>query len=225
MIKHQRRPTTDIRGVITTGKRSAKGYPQALSYYDVSDFPEVIQAYGPTPDAVVVYMPSNVLEECFGDEKVVYAGFSGGVKVRGCNWDEARQGNFCIHRINETVEGKPYVAGEETGCICPKLPDKITKQTNNGPKEVPNPQKCKYAAWFKVWIGFPPKYAPDNSSCYLFKTGSENSGIAVKSELESILTLNNGILKNVPFLLKVKMVGGKTDAKQKFPVWHLQAME
>lgn len=213
---------------ISTGKMGksndgTRDIPRALNYFDCSDFPEIEQAYGPEPTQLMVMMPSNVVEECFNDRMAVYAGKKtdkpgDGVLIRSCDEE------FAVHRLNETIGDKTFVQGEVTECTCAALeiPDKITKQTSSGPKEVLNPLRCRYHAWLKAYVALPPTYNVDNPNCVMFKTGSKNSGISVLSELQKIHAINQGVLAGIPFWLSVKMVPGKDNPKTKFPIWNLQ---
>lgn len=215
MIKNFRmRITVDKRGHISAGKkREGSDFPQALNYFDCSDFPELVEAYGAEPTSLVVFMPSNNIDDAFNDEKSCWKGFQNGVKLRSCDEE------VCVHRVDEIVNGVKYAAGEETGCVCTALPDKITK--DNG-KEVWNPEKCKYYGELKVYVGIPPRFNVDNTACIRFTTHSKNSGEHIKSELGKIHMLQKGNIFGVPFDLSVNMVPGKDDQKKKYPIWHLQ---
>lgn len=220
MIKMQRiRITVDKRGKIKTGKRrEGSGLPQSLEYFNVEAFPELVAAYGEKPSKLCVFMPTNEVEDAFDDSYVLYRGGTKdtpGTKVRSCN------GETCIHRIDETAGEVKYAAGEETDCICERLPEKVPNPKKPG-EEMANPQVCKYSAYLKAYIGIPPKFQVQNSSCYLFETHSVNSGDAMKSELMRIHTLTQGKLYGIPFMLSVDMVSGKENANLKFPIWHLQ---
>ena|SRR3990167_2110476 len=213
------RITTDQRGKISTGKKSDAGYPQSLDYFYIDDFPELIKAYGNKPQKLLVYFPSDIIQDFFDCNYVLYGGGLGGkkgTKIRSCDSET------CIHRIAEEVEGVKYEAGEETECICDSLPE-IVKREKDG-KEVPNPQLCKYSMYFKAFIALPTTGKVDFPTCFMFESHSKNTGDAIFSELEKIKALNQGILRNVPFLLTVKMIEGKTDAKMRFPIWNLQAV-
>lgn len=216
MIKRSKTHITiDRRGKIKSGKLGkskdgTKDIPKSLDYFNVEDFPELIKAYSPQPRELVVFCPTDNIPDFFNDEFCHYAGGKENpVKVRSCDGEE------CIHRIDESIAGTKYGAGEISNCACDFLSDDDPQQKK---------QKCRYLAYFKAYIGLPPTFRVDNPNCYLFETGSENSGGNILSQLEKIHLLNNGHLYGVPFKLTVQMVSGKTDAKEKFPIWHLTTM-
>lgn len=216
MIKDMRRRiTVDIRGKITTGCKSPEGYPQSLDYFDISDFPELRTAYGDKPDKLIVIPPSDRIEDFYDCNYVKWGkGPSGPVKIRQCDSEE------CCHRIEETIEGRKYEAGEISECTCQSQPEEILE---NG-KMKPNPKRCHYDMSFKAFIAMPDTKMVENPACYLFETRSKNSGDALYSELDKIRALNMGVLRGIPFVLSVRMVGGRDDAKLKFPIWNMQAM-
>jgi hypothetical protein len=117
----------------------------------------------------------------------------------------------CLHRINETINGIDFAAGEESECLCEKLAED-------------SKDRCRFDCYFKVFIGNPKTGNIENSSCYLFTTHSQNSADAIFSELDKVKSLNMGVIRFIPFILSVKMCSGKTDAAHKFPIWSLQVM-
>ena len=203
MIKNMRyRVAVDSRGKITSGKKSEKGYPQSLDHFNVSEFPELIKGYGERPQKLVVFFPSDTITDFFDCNYVLYGKDT---KIRSCDGEEA------IHRIKEDIGGKHYEAGECSECICKNLdPD--------------DKKRCKYSMYLKAFIADPKLRKVNNPLCYLFYTGSKNSGDNIYSEIEKIQALNMGVLRGVPFILEVEMVGGKEDAKQKFPIWKIHAV-
>lgn len=199
------RVTIDGRGKISSGKKSEKGFPQSLPYFDVSDFRELEKTYGMAPAKLLVYFPSDNIPDFFDCNYVAWAKKEGDpVKRRQCD------GERCIHRIDEQIMGKQYAAGEESECICQTL-------------HLDEKSACRYEAYLRAWVGDPQTGKIENTSCYLFNTHSKNSGDAIYSELEKIKSLN-GTLRGVPFVLSVKMVSGKLTARQKFPIWQLQVL-
>jgi len=126
--------------------------------------------------------------------------------IRKCDGAEE-----CLHRIDEEVGGKKYVAGEISECVCANLPEDDKK-------------RCKFAAYIKAYVADTKTGKIENPLCYLFYTGSRNSAENLYSELKKIRNLLGGNLVGIPFGLSVDMVSGKTDAKQKFPIWNLQAL-
>jgi len=192
----------DSRGKITTGKKSDKGYPQSTDYFVIDEFPELQVAYGLQPKKLVLFFPSDNIIDFFDCNYVAYGNET---KIRQCN------GETCLHRIDENINGIQYKAGQETDCICANM-------------EHNDKKRCRYVAYFKAWVADPKLGKVDNPLCYLFQTTSKNSGDTIFSELEKIKALNNGVLRNVPFGLSVEMVSGREQAKMKFPIWHLQAI-
>lgn len=205
------RVATDSRGKITSGKKSDRGYPQSLNHFNITEFPELIKGYGEKPNKLVVFFPSDTITDFFDCNYVLYGKDT---KIRSCDSEE------CIHRIKEDINGSHYEAGECSECVCKDMPDRIEKDG----KEVPNPKKCKYTMYLKAFIADPQLRKVNNPLCYLFYTGSQNSGDNIYSEIEKIQALNMGVLRGVPFILEVEMVGGKEDAKMKFPIWKIHAV-
>jgi hypothetical protein len=194
----------DPRGKIKTGARRENGLPMGLDHWNLTPFPELIEWYGKEPKNLLIYFPSDNIADFFEDQYALYGGKAGkdATKVRSCNGEE------CIHRIDEEVAGVRYVKGQVTGCICKDIDAKDKK-------------KCKYACYLRAFVANPQTGKVDNPMCYLFETHSENSGAAVHSEVEKLHVLTHGHIAMIPFMLSVKMVGGKTDAAQKFPIWSL----
>jgi hypothetical protein len=202
MIKNiQLKVSADPRGKIKSGMKNAKGLPQSLDYFNIDKFPDLQAAYGLKPSMLIVFFPTNNITDFFDCNYVLYGKET---KIRSCD------GERCIHRIDEEIGGTKYAAGEESECTClkHKIGDKDKK-------------RCKYHAYFKAYIALPQTGKVDSPMCFLFETGSHNTGENVLSELEKIRVLNNGVLLGVPFALSVKMVSGKESAKTKFPIWTL----
>jgi hypothetical protein len=202
MIKNIKlKVSADPRGKIKSGMKNEKGLPQSLDYFNISKFPELLSAYGLKPSVLILFFPTNNIADFFDCNYILYGKDT---KLRSCDGDR------CIHRIDEEVGGEKYLAGQESECSCAKhkLPEKDKK-------------RCHYNAYFKAYVAIPQTGKVDSPMCYLFETGSHNSGENVLSELEKIRVLNNGTLIGIPFALSVKMVSGKETAKTKFPIWTL----
>ena len=202
IIDIKTRINCDKRGKITTGKKSDKGFPMTTDHFVIDEFPELIEAYGTQPKKLVLFFPTDNILDFFDCN---YISYGKETKIRQCD------GQTCIHRINETIAGVSYEAGQESGCICHDL-------------EADDKKRCRYVAYFKAWIADPKLGRVNNPLCYLFQTTSKNSGDTIFSELEKIKALNHGVLRTVPFGLSVEMVSGREQAKKKFPIWHLQAI-
>jgi len=211
MIKHWRaRVMVDPRGKIKTGVKArtseGKEYPKSLDHFNISAFPELVQAYGEKPTAFVVMFPSDEPLDFFDCWFEHWGGRKqadeSGTLIRRCD------GEVCLHRINETVGAKTYAAGEESACVCEQLDEK-------------DKQRCRYVARLKAWIVIPQTGKVDNPLCYRFETGSRNSGDGILSALNDVRVLTAGVLRGIPFSLSVKMIPGKDDAKIKFPIWTL----
>jgi hypothetical protein len=200
----------DRRGKITSGEKgtssTGKEIPKSLDHFNVDKFPELANAYGDKPKELTLYFPGDTITDFFDCEFNTYS--SANTKIRSCNGEE------CIHRIQEEINGATYAAGEAGACVCQTMsPD--------------DKKRCKYVAYLRAWIGIPqPSGAPkiDNTLCYLFMTHSQNSGDAIYSELKKIELLNHGILRGIPFKISVHMAAGKMNAKEKFPIWSLEAI-
>lgn len=202
MIKNlQIRLNCDKRGRITSGIKTDKGYPKAVDYFVVEDFPEIVAEYGNQPKKLIIAFPVNDIISLFDCNYVLYGNQT---KIRQCD------GERCVHRIDEEINGIKYKAGEESECICEKLEDD-------------DKRRCKAIMYLKAWI-----LRKDGSllspNIYLFQSGSENSASNIYSELEKVRFLNSEILQHIPFGLSVEMMGSKDEAKKKFPIWNLQAI-
>ena len=211
MIKTMRmRFAVDQRGKITSGEKGTssggKEIPKSLDHFNVSKFPELAEAYGDKPKDLILFFPSDNIADFFDDEYNTYS--SANTKIRSCD------GETCIHRIQEEINGATYAAGEATPCVCHTMnPD--------------DKKRCKYVAYLRAWVGIPqPSGTPriESHLCYMFMTRSHNSGDSIKSGLKKIELLNHGILRGIPFKLSVHMAAGKTNAKEKFPIWSLEAI-
>lgn len=195
----------DPRGKLKTGMK-LNNLPKSLDYFNAEKFPELREAYGEKPAAFVVRFPSDEPIDFFDCNFEHWAGRKAdketGTLIRKCD------GEVCLHRINETIAGTTYGAGEESGCVCQTLKED-------------DKQRCKYVAYLKAWVVLPQTGKIENPLCYLFETHSQNSGDAIMSALNDVRILTGGTLRGIPFSLSVKMVSGKEDAKQKFPIWTL----
>ena len=140
MIKDiKARISCDPKGKITTGKKSEKGYPQSTDYFVIEEFPELVAAYGTQPKKLVLFFPSDNIEDFFDCN---YVNYGKETKIRQCD------GVTCIHRINEEIAGQSFTAGQESDCVCKELPEYITKND----KQVKNPKRCSYVAYMKAWV-------------------------------------------------------------------------
>lgn len=219
MLKSFRpRIPTDDRGKIKTGKkREGTGLPQSLDYFNIEAFPELVAAYGNKPQRLILLFPTDEVSDFF---RADYAHWVGGKEDKVGTKSRTCDGETCIHRMKETVNGITYAAGQETPCICKELPEKVMNK--RGDREINNPDRCRVDCYLTAWVVNPKLGIPENPKCFLFETHSENSASAIFQGLKLVWTLNNHILRMVPFVLSVKMVGGKEDAKQKYPVWDLK---
>lgn len=207
MIRNFRaRVMTDPRGKIKTGQKNERGLPQSLDYFKIDVFPELLEAYGQKPTAFVIKFPSDEPLDFFDTWFERWGGRKSdnqeGTLIRRCD------GETCLHRINESIGGKSYGAGEESACVCQSLDEK-------------DKQRCTYILRLKAWVVLPQTGKIENPLCYRFESGSHNSGDTIMSALNDVRILTGGTLRGIPFSLSVKMVSGKTDAKLKFPIWSL----
>jgi hypothetical protein len=198
----------DERGSITSGEMGPKNLPKKLSYFNISAYPELIAAYSEKPTSLTLMFPSDQIED-FYDINFTKWGKNKqgeGILIRKC--DEAE----CVHRCQDTIGDQTFAAGEITPCICRELDEK-------------SGDRCKCFCWLKAWVVNPSTGMIDNHLCYLFQTGSRNSGENIYSELKMIHDLNHGHIRGVRFNLTVEMVGKKDDAKMTFPIWKLHAVQ
>ncbi len=197
------RVAADPRGNITTGQRSEAGLPEKLDYFNVSDFPELIEMYGEKPAELVIYFPTDNPFDFIQDRYERWASKDGkSVLVRHCDRET------CIHRISETVGTDDFGAGEESSCSC------ITF-------DLDEKKQCKRHMWMKAYVAHPKTFAINNPLTYFFDNHSRNSAENVISHILQIKDLNMGVLRNVPFRLSVRMVQDSSEAKKKFPIWYL----
>lgn len=208
MIILKSKINVDKRGKITTGtkavsKTSGKEFPKATDYFVLEDFPELKESYGEKPTKLVLFFPSNEIQDFFNVDMVLYG--TNQTLIRKCNEDDE-----CIHRIEEEINGVKYKASQVSDCICPLLEEDSKK-------------KCKAAMYLKAFVANRKTGKIENPQCYLFYSGSRNTAENIYSELNKIQSLV-GSLVGIPFGLSVKMVSGKTNATQRFPIWSLQVL-
>lgn len=191
-----------------TKKVTAEGkeYPASLDYFNIEDFPELLNAYGEKPTRMVVYLPAKDIEDFYFEKFALYN--RANELVRSCD------GEVCTHRTSEEICGDQYGAGEQGECICKLYED----------QECFEKKKCRFVAQLKVLIGVPPDFKVKSTDCYMFETGSINSGINIKSELFKMAQLTGGNIGGLPFAINVRMVSGKTNAKMKFPIWDFRSL-
>lgn len=200
----------DSRGSITSGIKATnsegKEYPKAVDYFVVNDFKELLNSYGDKPTKLLLFLPSNEIEECLDVNYVLYG--SNQQKIRQCD------GENCYHRIANEIEGiAKFTAGSTTPCICKQY--ELAED---------HKKKCRTFFWMKAFIADYKLAKVENPHCYLFKSGSKNSAENILSELVKIKKLTGGLLFGIPFLLSVNMVPSSKDSKRKFPIWSLESM-
>jgi hypothetical protein len=186
---------------------AGKEYPASLDYFNIDDFPELKAGYGEKPAKLVIYLPANNIEDFYSERFALYN--SSNQAVRYCD------GDVCTHRMSEELCGDTYGAGEQGECVCKMYEDQ---------EDFDKKKKCRFVAHIKAFVGVPPSMKPVSADCYLFETGSINSGINIKSELFKLQHLTGGNIAGLPFRIEVRMVGGKDDAKKKFPIWELRSL-
>jgi hypothetical protein len=194
------RIASDKRGKIKTGQRSEKGFPQSLNYFNIDNFPELIAAYGNKPDKLILFFPSNDIENFYRTEYNSYG--SNQAKKRTCD------GQNCTHHIDETVNGITYKAGQDSPCCC---------KENDNEKEL-----CVCYMSIKAFIANMEGIVI-SPLCYYFESHSANTADNLYSEILKTWQMFGGKLVGIPFLLSVQMVAGK-EANKKFPIWNIQAI-
>lgn len=203
-------PLGSIKTGIKAKNSAGKEYPKAVDYFVIDKFPELIKSYGEKPNKLVIFFPSNDPAD-FMDINFTQYGSNNQLKRR-CN------GETCFHRIEETIDGKTWQAGTFTDCICYKANEETGERIN---LIEDSKQRCKTSWWMKAYIADKQSGDVISPSCYLFKSGSQNSFENLLSEIDRIRRITNGNLNLIPFGLSVSMVAGSTDAKTKFPIWKL----
>jgi hypothetical protein len=205
----------DQRGKIKTGKKvvtnatkdlppdQQKFRPAGTDYFVIDFAPELLKAYGEKPRAILLRFASNNLTEIFEEGYKAYKGanVNNPVKVRTCD------GINCTHHIAEVFGGQNYAAGQIAPCVCHELKED-------------DKSRCHYRAYLKALVCDPGDGKVISPTCYLFETGSENSGNSMRTCLTAIYPLMRGNIALLPFLLGVKMVSGQK-AEEKFPIWTL----
>lgn len=199
------RVNADPRGKITTGLKvfnaeKNKELPTSTDYFVVSDFNELVMAYGEKPTKLILFFPSDTIEDFYSSEYSLYG--SNQKKIRTCD------GVKCIHRISEVIGKDTFEAGESE-CICESY-------------DVEKKKRCNYVMQLKAFICLPSGNV-ENPNCYFFETHSKNSGDNIYSEIERIKSIF-GTLRNIPFELSVKMCNSNSNAFSKFPIWNLRAI-
>ena len=196
-------------GNITSGIKvlssNNKEIPKAVDYFNIMDFPELVQAYGEKPNKLVLFFPTNKIEDFLDINNVLYG--SNNALIRKCD------GVNCFHRIDNEVEGHKFTSGSTTPCICKEY-------------ELPRTHKkvCKPFFWMKAFVGDIKLGKVDSPMCYLFKSGSKNSAENIISELEKVKNLTGGSLIGIPFGLLVKMVPSAEKPNVRYPIWELQGL-
>lgn len=201
------RISCDMRGKITTGKKSEKGFPMSLDYFDIGEFPELRAAYGEKPAKLVIIFPSNNIDDFVFTEYSQWGGKgSSAVKKRNCD------GETCMFNAAGKVNGNAIDAGASCPCVC-----KAYKLTGE--------DACKCYTSMKAFIVNPQTGKIENHIPYKFENHSVNSSDNVLTEIFKIAQITSGRLMGVPFLLSVTMKETlKAGEKRKFPIWNIQAV-
>lgn len=214
--------TFDERDDITCGRLNEQEKMEKLDYFDISPFPELIAAYGEKPADIYLLLPTNDLALNFDCWFQRWGKKEGGVGVKVSQCD----GENCVFRVPYSIGDKKFEAGEEVPCICPGIDAKIEETDESASPEIIKAlkgKKCKAYAWLKGWALDPKTFKPIQTLCYRFTTHSVNSAGAVKTEIEKVQFMNQGVLLGVIFKLSVRMVQSATDNKKRYPLWSLVA--
>lgn len=201
------RISCDMRGKITTGMKSEKGFPMSLDYFDISEFPELRAAYGEKPSKLVLIFPSNNIEDFVFTEYSQWGGKGkAAVKKRYCD------GESCTFNAAGKVNGKTIEPGTSCPCVC--------KQFN-----LTGEDACKCYTSLKAFVVNPNTGKIENHIPYKFESHSVNSSDNVLTEVIKISQMTGGRLMGVPFLMSVTMKETlKAGEKRKFPIWSIQAV-
>ena len=98
-------------GIKAVSEKTGKEYPKSVDYFVIDDFPELIKSYGLKPNKLVLFFPSNNIEDFLDINYVLYGGNQ--QLIRKCD------GESCYHRIDNEIEGvASFKAGSTTPCIC-----------------------------------------------------------------------------------------------------------
>jgi|GEM_PF-3471908 len=178
----RRRYSRDMRGKITCGTKSEKGYPKSLDHFNVSKFPELAAVYGDKPQRIAIFFPSNNIEDFFFTEYSLWGGKGdSAVKKRKCDGETACD----------------LSTGEEKACFCASLPEK---------------QQCKSYTSLKAYVADINTGQLISPMLYQFETHSDNSSDGLYTEIENVFNMTGGRLVGVPFCIEVKFIkklGGK----------------
>lgn len=202
------RISSDMRGKITTGTKSEKGFPMSLDYFDISDFPELIAIYGEKPKRIAITFPSNDYQDFFSTEYNTWGGKTGKpIKKRCCD------GETCTFNIEEKIGVKKYTAGSAVACVC---------KQESFPADA---ERCKCYMSLKAYIINPNSGKIESISPYRFENHSVNSADKLATEILKINTITAGKLMGVPFVLSVDMVDQVVAGeKRRYPIWSIQAV-
>lgn len=202
------RISSDMRGKITTGTKSEKGFPMSLDYFDVSDFPELVAVYGEKPKRIAITFPSNDYQDFFSTEYNTWGGkTSKPIKKRFCD------GETCTFNIEEKIGATKYSAGSAVACVC---------KQENFPADA---ERCKCYMSLKAYVINPNSGKIESISPYRFENHSVNSADKLATEILKINTITAGKLMGVPFVLSVDMVDQVVAGeKRRYPIWSIQAV-
>lgn len=197
------KPGSITSGIKTLSKNN-KEIPKAVDYFNISGFPELINAYGEKPNKLVLFFPTNDIESFLDLNYVLYG--SNNQLIRKCD------GENCFHRIENEINGNKFSGGSTTPCVCKEYD--LQRE---------HKKKCRPFFWMKAFVGDVKLGKVDSPMCYLFKSGSKNSGENIISELNKVKNITGNIV-GIPFGLSVKMVPGSENPNIKFPIWELQGL-
>ena len=201
------RISCDMRGKITTGTKSDKGFPVSLDYFDISEFPELRAVYGEKPSKLVLIFPSNNIEDFVFTEYSQWGGKGKtAVKKRYCD------GESCTFNAAGKVNGKAIEPGTSCHCVCKQF-------------DLTGEDACKCYTSIKAFVVNPNTGKIENHIPYKFENHSVNSSDNVLTEIIKISQITGGRLMGVPFLMSVTMKETlKAGEKRKFPIWSIQAV-
>jgi len=222
VVTQHRNIATDPRGKITTGKkREGTNQGQALDYFNLTKFPELQKMCGEKPQTLLIILPGNMLE-IFSESFTRYGQKTGAKATKLTECD----GQSCRVRVTQTIGKDTFEASSDPyPCICETLGLFTTKD-----EELRKKKACRYVMYLKAFVANPITGKLETLVPYLFRNVSRNSGAAVRSALEEMTAFTHTAfgeprLTWMKFRLDVKMVEGRDNPKEKFPIWSMTVVE
>jgi hypothetical protein len=184
---------------------------KSLDYFNVSAFPELVEAYGQQPKRLMLVLPHSDIESVFQSEWQTWGKSkkrtdAKGKKIRQCD------GETCVFHLDKMVLGEKYGKGQAVPCICKE------KELDTDHKE-----HCASRTVLVAYVVSPKTGMLTSALPYRFETGSVGSAEQVFTELQRLSIFTQQNLFCQMLLLEVRMHQGEKEGKAtNFPLWHAQ---